>query len=98
MFQEQALSCVDRLNFIQYRSSSKILRSVNKRNPAFCVMACLAADNTDYKEWSPGFNKRLEAFKSDEGRFVKFEDRRYESNLTLENFMGISKGKMRNVL
>jgi len=61
-------------------------------------MACLAADKTDYKEWSQGFDKRLETFKSDEGRFVKFEDRRYESNLTLENFKGISKGKMRNML
>jgi len=57
-----------------------------------------AADMTNYKEWSEGFDKRLEAFKSDKKRFVKFEDRRNESNLTLENFKGLSKGKMRNML
>lgn len=55
-------------------------------------------DLADYKEWSNNFDKRIESFKSDKRRFVKFEDRKIESTLTLENCKGISKGKMSSIL
>ncbi|XP_078357413.1 uncharacterized protein LOC144642323 [Oculina patagonica] len=50
-------------------------------------------DLADYKEWSNNFDKRIESFKSDKRRFVKFEDRKIESTLTLENCKGISKAQ-----
>ena len=61
------------------------------------MLTISVADITDDKEWSKSFEKRVEFFKSDSRRFVKFEDRKNESNLTLENYKGISKGKMGNI-
>ena len=55
-------------------------------------------DNTDYKKWSESHGKLVESFKLDEGRFVKFEDRKNESILTSETYEGISKGKKDNTL
>ena len=62
------------------------------------MLTIAAADVTDYKEWSKSFDKRVEVLKSDKRRFVKFEDRKDESILTLENNKGISKGKLNNSL
>ena len=47
-----------------------------------------------YREWSSNFTKMEESLKSDKSRFVRHEDRRDESDLTLENYKGISKGKI----
>ena len=60
--------------------------------PSFLYIS--VGDITDYKKWSESFDQRVESFKLDERRFVRFEDRKNESILTLENNKGISKGKM----
>lgn len=48
---------------------------------------------SDYKEWHKNFNKYIETLQSDERRFVKFEDRKKESVMTLESFKTMCKGK-----
>lgn len=62
------------------------------------MLSISVGDISDYKEWSNNFDKRVESFKSDKRRFVKFEDRKNESTMTLENYKGISKGKMSSIL
>ena len=48
---------------------------------------------SDYTEWSRGFDEKVEELKSAKSRFVKHEDMRNESDLTLEDYKRMSGGK-----
>ena len=86
----------DTLVYAVYKHATRIYQSTKSIIHMY-MLIILVGDITDYKEWSKNFNERVESFMSDSSRFVKFEDRKNESNLTLENYKGISKGKMGNI-